>query len=118
MARPRLATRSISTTSPRRWCGASWATAFGSRRSSRLLLAGVEALGVDLVRVADRGGARARLAGARRAEKYQAFRIAPVDAALGDDPVHRDIPALRVNGLQLAQLVAHADDDALGRQAR
>src|SRR4029453_16254705 len=73
--------------------------------------------GVDLVRVADRGGERTGLAGDGLAEKDQAFRITPVSAAFGHDPVHRDIPALGVNGLQLAQLVADADDDGPRRQA-
>src|SRR5262245_66352151 len=92
--------RSTSTESPRRWSGASWATAFGGR--------------VDLVRVADGRGERARLAIRRRAEKDQAPWIAPVDAALGHDPVHRDIPALGVDRLQLPQLIAESDDE-IGR---
>src|SRR5262245_33132653 len=74
--------------------------------------------GVDLVRVTDRRGEGAGPAGDGFAEKDQAFRITPVNAAFSYDPVHGDVPALGVNGLQLAQLVADADDDGLRRQAR
>ena len=57
-------------------------------------------------------GCSARRPGARRGTRAcrRPAAVPPVHAALGHHPVHRDVPALRVDGLHLRHLVGHADD--------
>src|SRR5207237_10524887 len=75
-------------------------------------LIGVRALflvALDFVGVADRRGERARRARLRLAEVGEAFRVAAVDAALGDHIVYWDVPGLRVDGVEPRELVGHSD---------
>src|SRR6185295_11399784 len=82
-------------------------------RNGRDATAGSVLLALDFVGVANGRGERARLAGLRFAQERQPLRVSPVYAALGDDVIHRDIPTLRVDGVDARQLVGDADGDGL-----
>src|SRR5262245_26835698 len=86
-------------------------------KRGRALLVGrlAETAWIQLASVAHRGSERARTSAGRRPEELEPRAVAPVDAALGDHPVHRDVVGLRVDRVEMGELVRHADD---GRRAR
>src|SRR5262245_14939721 len=96
-------------------------TVFSRWRARSSVFAFTEIAGRDLARVADRRAERARLARRRLAEEFELAavppRISPIHPALGDEPVNRDIPILRMDGRHLRQLVADADHHRPLRQA-
>src|SRR5690349_5909511 len=78
---------------------------------------GSELVALDDVGVADRRGESAAFATLRHAEVGEALGIAAVDAALGDDVVHWDVPGLREDGVEARELVGHSDDHRPLREA-